>query len=177
LRQVDDLEEIGDLEGYIDRTSTILIYCSKGYFQSKNCVRELVATVNYQKPIIGLIDPEASHGGLSVDEVHAQLLQADLVAISKWSFRAQECSESSTSEWHGKFIWPGGEALSDMLLQHEAIEWNRECSHAAPRCCSIDRHVVYCPLQASASFKTSQCASLLIGCWAPPPAARTSTAS
>ena len=31
---VDDLEEIGDLEGYIDRTTTILVYCSKGYFQS-----------------------------------------------------------------------------------------------------------------------------------------------
>ena len=27
---VDDLEEIGDLEGYIDRTSTVLVYCSNG---------------------------------------------------------------------------------------------------------------------------------------------------
>ena len=39
---VDHLEEIGDLEGYITRSSTVLVYCSKYYFQSKNCLRELV---------------------------------------------------------------------------------------------------------------------------------------
>ena len=29
-RQVDDLEEIGDLEGYIERSMTIVVYCSNG---------------------------------------------------------------------------------------------------------------------------------------------------
>ena len=33
--QVDDLEDISDLQGYIERTHTVLIYCSQGYFQSK----------------------------------------------------------------------------------------------------------------------------------------------
>ena len=71
------LEEIGDLEGYIDRTTTILVYCSKGYFQSRNCMRELISATIKQKPIIALIDPETSHGGLSVEEVRSQLLEAE----------------------------------------------------------------------------------------------------
>ena len=33
---VDDLEDIANLQGYIERTQVVLIFCSKGYFQSKN---------------------------------------------------------------------------------------------------------------------------------------------
>ena len=53
---VDDLEEIGDLEGYIERTSIICVYCSNGYFTSKNCMRELVSASLMGKPIISLVD-------------------------------------------------------------------------------------------------------------------------
>ena len=67
--------EIDDLEGYIERTEKVLIYCSKGYFQSKNCMRELVSTTTKRKSAIALIDPDALRGGLSVQEVRAQLLE------------------------------------------------------------------------------------------------------
>ena len=53
VAQVDDLEEIGDLEGYINRSSTVLIFCSQGYFTSKNCMRELLRAVRAH----GQIDP------------------------------------------------------------------------------------------------------------------------
>ena len=33
---VDDLEDIENLGQYIERTSTVLVFCSQGYFQSKN---------------------------------------------------------------------------------------------------------------------------------------------
>ena len=33
---VDDLEDISNLQGYIERSHTILVYCSRGYFESKN---------------------------------------------------------------------------------------------------------------------------------------------
>jgi hypothetical protein len=37
---VDDLENIGDLEKYVDQSAVILIFLSKGYFKSKNwCVQ------------------------------------------------------------------------------------------------------------------------------------------
>ena len=112
------LEEIGDLEGYIERTTTILVYCSSGYFQSKNCMRELVASTRMRKPIIALIDPDASRGGLSLDEVHARLLTAE-GSYAKWGF-----DEAAT---------PNGQALHDHLFASEAIEWNRACRHNTPR--------------------------------------------
>jgi hypothetical protein len=115
--QVDDLEEIGDLEGYIDRTSTILIHCSKGYFHSKNCMRELVATTTKRKHTIALVDPDASRGGLSLQEVQVHLLEAEAHSYAKWGF------DTTT---------PNGEALYSYLFQAEPIEWNREHSNKAP---------------------------------------------
>ena len=48
---VDDLESIDKLEEYVDATAVIMIFVSKGYFGSKNCLREAVCTVNKQKRI------------------------------------------------------------------------------------------------------------------------------
>ena len=42
---VDDLEEIGKLESYIDASASVLIFLSKGYFASRNCIREAKQTV------------------------------------------------------------------------------------------------------------------------------------
>jgi hypothetical protein len=81
--QVDDLEEIGDLEGYIDRTRKILVYCSKGYFQSANCMRELVAATTMSKSTIALLDPDGSRGGLPPKEIQKQLIEAEQ-KFEKW---------------------------------------------------------------------------------------------
>jgi len=106
---VDDLEEIGDLQGYIERTHTVLIFCSKGYFQSKNCMVELSATVMKAKPIVALVDPDASRGGLSKEQIREELLAAE-GNFEKWGF-ADDC--------------PRGVALYNALFAVEAIEWNR----------------------------------------------------
>ena len=85
--------------------------CSKGYFTSKNCMRELVSSAASQKPIIALIDPDASRGGMSLDEVKTQLVEADEL-YAKWAFNEK----------------PGalrGEALYTHLFAHQPIEWNR----------------------------------------------------
>merc|ERR1719267_91075 len=37
---VDDLESIDALEQYVDQTAVIMIFVSKGYFKSGNCLRE-----------------------------------------------------------------------------------------------------------------------------------------
>ena len=107
---VDDLEEIGDLEGYIDRTVTVLVYCSDGYFRSKNCMRELVASTMKAKPIIALIDPDASRGGLSLEQVRERLVSAES-RYGAWGF------DAATT--------PSGSALYDHLFAREPIEWNR----------------------------------------------------
>ena len=42
---VDDLEDISGLETYIQRSHTVLIFCSRGYFESKNVSRAFEPTV------------------------------------------------------------------------------------------------------------------------------------
>ena len=48
---VDDLEDIGDLEKYVDQSSLIMIFVSKGYFLSNNCLREVRCASSKTKPL------------------------------------------------------------------------------------------------------------------------------
>ena len=43
-------EDIGDLEGYVRATSVMLFFLSKKYFQSRNCLREIRASLEQEKP-------------------------------------------------------------------------------------------------------------------------------
>ena len=108
--QVDDLVEIGDLEGYIRRSVNILVYCSRGYCQSKNCMRELISSTQMGKAFIALVDPDPSRGGLGLEEIRGELLAAE-GSYLKWSF-----DSDST---------PDGAALFTHLFASDAIEWNR----------------------------------------------------
>ena len=49
---VDDLEDIANLDQYISQSGVISIFCSQGYFSSKNCMIELRAAVRMNKQII-----------------------------------------------------------------------------------------------------------------------------
>jgi hypothetical protein len=106
---VDDLVEIGDLEQFIASTYMVAVYCSKGYFQSANCMRELTAATTLCKPAIPLLDPDASRGGLTANEIHNQLLEANQ-RYANWGFSSDV---------------PQGEALYCHLFEHNVIEWNR----------------------------------------------------
>ena len=56
---VDDLEEIGKLEWYIDASACVMIFLSKGYFLSRNCLREARQTVEKQIPIVLVHEADA----------------------------------------------------------------------------------------------------------------------
>merc|ERR1740136_223235 len=51
---VDDLENISALEKSVANCSVLIIFYSEGYFQSKNCRRELYAAVSQNKPLLVL---------------------------------------------------------------------------------------------------------------------------
>ena len=106
---VEDLEDISNLQGYIERSHTVLVYCSQGYFQSKNCMIELTSTVKLQKPIVALMDPEKNKGGLTTADVHSQLLEAD-ASYAKWGFGSDV---------------PRADELFAQLFAADYIEWNR----------------------------------------------------
>ena len=70
---VDDLEEISALERYIDETCVVLIFLSKGYFRSKNCLREVVESCKKQKPLVLVWEPDSAKGGAPIEALRAEL--------------------------------------------------------------------------------------------------------
>lgn len=68
---VDDLEEIGALEEYIKRSQAILFFLSKGYFRSKNCLREVRSALQLKKPIILVQEADPGKGGGLLEELRA----------------------------------------------------------------------------------------------------------
>ena len=46
---VDDLADISMLEEEIEASQTILVFVSRGYFESKNCPRELVHALDRER--------------------------------------------------------------------------------------------------------------------------------
>ena len=47
---VDDLQDIGNLENYVRQSGVMLFFLSKRYFSSRNCLREVRASVDFAKP-------------------------------------------------------------------------------------------------------------------------------
>ena len=63
----DDLKDIGALEEYIFQSRVIMIFVSKGYFLSKNCLREVNHAVQLKKHLALVHDPV--RGGAPLDEL------------------------------------------------------------------------------------------------------------
>jgi hypothetical protein len=57
---VDELKDITKLEESVAESSVFILYYSKGYFQSKNCRREIYAAIYFDKPIILLYEGDDS---------------------------------------------------------------------------------------------------------------------
>ena len=112
---VDDLKE-GKGAEYVDVSAVSLVLCTAGYFQSPNCMREILRAVVTGKPIVALLEPEAKHGGLKQEEIRAQLLEADGNYV-KWGLAKE------VESWG--FVTPTAAVLFAALFAREPIEWNR----------------------------------------------------
>ena len=58
-----DLQDIGDLEGYVRATGVMLFFLSKNYFTSRNCLREVKATIDEQLPLVLVHEQQEEKGG------------------------------------------------------------------------------------------------------------------
>ena len=113
-----------------------LIFCSAGYFNSPNCMRELLRAMVTGKPIVTLLEPEAKHGGLTNKEVRQQLDQASGKYVN-WGL------DKEVERWG--YELPTADDLYTALFAKEPIEWNRIGECATPL---IYRHVVAAVLAA-----------------------------
>ena len=106
---MEDVSE-GYMERYIDLTESVLVFCSRGYFESRNCMRELRLACAKGKPIITILDPESNSGSMSTDEIGTALKESDAY-YSSWGFDGDN--------------GPQGAQLIEALFRDEPIEWNR----------------------------------------------------
>jgi len=121
---IDDVDDVAELEdggsaGYIERSETMLVHCSDGYFRSKSCMRELIAVATMQRPTLALVEPVCTsnsghHEGLSLAEVRAHLLQA-----------AEAGRRGLYEQWGFAADAPQARQLYDHLFALNPIEWNR----------------------------------------------------
>ena len=84
-----DLESIDALEDYIDRSQVIMIFVSKGYFLSTNCLREARTAVAKAKPLALVHDPV--RGGATLETIKANECPLELQGIFK---------DRKIIEWH-----------------------------------------------------------------------------
>lgn len=99
----------GGLEQYVERSGHVLIFMSHGYAASKNCLRELRATVQLGKPLIPVLEVDPQHGGLSMETMCEQLVAADAKYV-QWGFDGAS---------------PKGGDLARCLAERHPIEWSR----------------------------------------------------
>lgn len=69
---VDDLESIDKLETYIEQSACVLLFISRGYFQSKNCLIEICAALKHRKPLILVYEPTENKGGGNLAKLQAE---------------------------------------------------------------------------------------------------------
>ena len=66
LCSLDFAQDIGALETYIGASQLIQLFCSAGYFKSRNCLREVRATLEQGKDVTLMADPEKGGAPLEV---------------------------------------------------------------------------------------------------------------
>jgi len=68
---VDDLADISKLEEYISQSAVVLLMLSRGYFASRNCMREVEQSVKMKKRLILLHEADVGHGGAPLSQLKA----------------------------------------------------------------------------------------------------------
>ena len=92
---VDDLEQIGLLEQYIEQTQVMIIILSKNYFLSKNCMREVRATCSGRKPVVLVHEADLQKGGEAVE-----VLMDECAADAREHIFGPEDARRLVITWH-----------------------------------------------------------------------------
>ena len=129
-----DLEDISDLEGYIARSEQVLVFASEGYFQSKNCMREIRSSVAKGVPLLALLEPDPAKG------LKEHVIKDQLLVGWRDEHGLHEVAASYVA-W-GFEGGPSPDELVAALFARETIEWNRigewaRCRLPSSRLCLV----------------------------------------
>ena len=108
---------------YVDVSSAVLIFVSRGYFASANCMRELLRAVLTGKPLISMLEPEAIHGALSLQQIKDALRDAENTRYERWGL-LDEVAQWSQVDGTSLSV-PGWSSIYESLTNSMLVEWNR----------------------------------------------------
>jgi len=121
---VDDLKS-GSGTAEVDKSECILVFCTAQYFEKKNSLKELYRAVVQRRPILAMLEPDATQdGGLDVTAVEALITNAKL---DKFKLRKKH------KEWgdDGDLLLAAFDHAPDeadvraSLFATPPVEWNR----------------------------------------------------
>ena len=98
------------------KSQIVSCFCTQKYFESKACARELVLSVALKKPLVALLEPDASKGGLTQAAVE-NLLTDDWLA--RFDF------ENELDELWGGADVPSAADVRAALFKEPQLEWHR----------------------------------------------------
>jgi hypothetical protein len=123
FRDVDDLFDVADLEAHIDESATFLLIVSKGYFKSKNCMREVLHAVTNNRRIILLRETDPEKGGYAK-------WPADAVAELE-----QACASTELAGFDK-------EELQRYVFSSPVVDWERETELQRNSLVAIAQHLL-----------------------------------
>ena len=115
---------------YVQLSRAVLVFCAADYFESRACARELILATLLRKPLITVIEPDATRGGLTQAMIKKLLVDqkysphsrpedpADQSWVAKWGLEKE-------MQQYGFGHMPTVEEIVADLLADETIEWNR----------------------------------------------------
>jgi len=125
---VDNLK-VGKGAEFVDASCVCLVFCTRGYFQSINCMRELLRAVCMDKPIVTLLEPDHNKGRLTRAEILDQLIEGE--KQDGWKL---------AGEVHGwKMAMPTAVKIYERLFPDNElpIEWDRVLAFQNVTLCNI----------------------------------------
>ena len=66
------MQDIGNLEVYVQATGAMLFFLSKHYFTSRNCLREVKASLEAQRPLVLVHEQQEDKGGGPLEALRAE---------------------------------------------------------------------------------------------------------
>ena len=121
---VDDLMS-GSGTAEVDKSECILIFCTSQYFEKKNSLKELYRAVVQRRPILAMLEPDATQeGGLNQAAVEALITNAILDKFKlrkKWGEWKEDGELLPAAFDHA----PGEIEVRLALFATPPVEWNR----------------------------------------------------
>ena len=121
---VDDLKS-GSGTAEVDKSECILIFCTSQYFEKKNSLKELYRAVVQRRPILAMLEPDATQeGGLNQMAVEALITNSKLDKYKlrkKWAEWKEEGELLSAAFDHA----PDEIEVRAALFATPPVEWNR----------------------------------------------------